>query len=159
MTVLQTIVSAVILFLPAYFANASPVVFGGGGPLDGGRKWLDGKPFLGSHKTVKGTLFGILAGALIGVLQGNIVGGALQAVGAIFGDIFVSFLKRRVNLKPGDSLPLADQLDFIIFAIVLSYPVQHTPVDQMLAILLLTVPVHYAVNYIAWLLKLKEHPW
>jgi CDP-2,3-bis-(O-geranylgeranyl)-sn-glycerol synthase len=156
---LETVLAAVYLFLPAYFANASPVVLGGGEPLDGGRKWLDGKPFLGSHKTVKGTLLGIVVGTVVGVLQGNILGGALQSVGAVAGDIVASFFKRRWNLSPGESKPLVDQLDFITFAVLLSYPVQRTPPDVMLVIFVLTVPIHYIMNYIAWFLRLKENPW
>jgi len=156
---LETVLAAVYLFLPAYFANASPVVLGGGEPLDGGRKWLDGKPFLGSHKTVKGTLLGFVVGAVVGVLQGNPVGGALQSVGAVAGDIVASFFKRRWNLRPGEGMPLVDQLDFIIFAVLLSYPVQRTSPEAMLVMLVVTVPIHYAVNYVAWLLRLKENPW
>ncbi len=156
---LETVLAAVYLFLPAYFANASPVVLGGGEPLDGGRKWLDGKPFLGSHKTIKGTLLGVVVGAVVGVLQGNPVGGVFQSVGAVAGDIVASFFKRRWNLRPGEGMPLVDQLDFITFAVLLSYPVQRTSLEAMLVILVLTVPIHYAVNYVAWLLRLKEHPW
>ncbi|MBN2336858.1 CDP-2,3-bis-(O-geranylgeranyl)-sn-glycerol synthase [Candidatus Bathyarchaeota archaeon] len=156
---LQTILSTIYLFLPSYFANASPVVFGGGAPLDGGRTWLDGKPFLGSHKTVKGTFFGVAVGLIVGLLQGNLLGGALQSVGAITGDIVASFFKRRWNLHPGESMPLVDQLDFITFAIVMSYPVQRTSLESILIILVLTVPLHYIVNYVAWALRLKDHPW
>lgn len=156
---LDTVLATVYLFLPAYFANASPVVLGGGEPLDGGRTWLDGKPFLGSHKTVKGTLFGVVVGTLVGLLQGNLLGGALQSFGAVAGDIVASFFKRRWNLRPGESMPLVDQLDFITFAVLLSYPVQRTPLETVLVILVLTVPIHYAVNYVAWLLGLKDHPW
>ena len=156
---LETVLATVYLFLPAYFANASPVVLGGGEPLDGGRKWLDGKPFLGSHKTVKGTFFGFVVGAVVGVLQGNPLGGVLQSVGAITGDIVASFFKRRWNLRPGESMPLVDQLDFITFAILMSYPVQRTSLEGVLLILVLTVPIHYVVNYVAWLLRLKENPW
>jgi len=156
---LMIVLSVVYLYLPAYFANASPVVLGGGMALDGGRKWLDGKPFLGSHKTVKGTLFGVFVGAAVGVLQGNPVGGALQSVGAVAGDLVASFFKRRRDLMPGDSFPLVDQLDFISFAVLLSYPVQRVSLVEVAVILVLTVPIHYAVNYVAWLLGLKDHPW
>ncbi|MCW4049830.1 MAG: CDP-2,3-bis-(O-geranylgeranyl)-sn-glycerol synthase [Candidatus Bathyarchaeota archaeon] len=152
-------ISALYTYLPAYFANASPVVLGGGPPLDGGSRWSDGRPLLGDHKTIKGTFYGILVGIIVGVLQGNIVGGSMQAVGAIAGDIIVSFLKRRIDLVPGESFPVGDQLDFIVFAVILSYPFQNTSWGQIVTILLITLPIHYAVNYIAWLTKLKEHPW
>lgn len=135
------------------------MVLGGGGPLDGGRKWFDGKPFLGGHKTIRGTFFGILVGTLFGVLQGNLVGGSLQAVGAIFGDIAISFLKRRLDILPGASFPVADQLDFIVFAVLFSYFVDNPGWGQIITIIAVTLPVHYIVNIIAWVLKLKKNPW
>ena len=115
---LKWVIDTIFLYLPAYFANASPVILGGGGPIDGGVKWIDGKPLLGSHKTVKGTILGVVVGAIVGILQKNPLGGSLQAFGAIIGDIIFSFLKRRLDMVPGASFPLLDQLDFIIFAII-----------------------------------------
>ncbi|MDK2383642.1 MAG: CDP-archaeol synthase, partial [Candidatus Korarchaeota archaeon] len=57
--------------LPAYMANMSPVIFGGGRPLDMGKKFLDGRRILGDHKTIKGFASGILIGTLVGCLQGR----------------------------------------------------------------------------------------
>ena len=159
MTILQLVLESIYLYLPAYFANASPVVLGGGEPLDRGLKWRDGRPILGSHKTIRGTFAGIAIGTLLGILQLNALGGFLQATGAITGDLVFSFIKRRMNMEPGESLPLADQLDFIAFAVIYSYPIQHTSLVKIAAIMLVTMPIHYAVNIIAWLLKLKENPW
>jgi len=156
---LMTFLLAVYAYLPAYVANASPVVLGGGTPLDGGRLWRDGKPLLGDHKTVRGAAMGFLAGLVVGVAQGNPVGGALQALGAICGDLLGSFYKRRLDIQPGGSLLVADQLDFIVLAVVLSYPAQVTPLDQVAAILLVTLPLHYLVNVVAWVFRLKENPW
>ncbi|MBD3205691.1 CDP-2,3-bis-(O-geranylgeranyl)-sn-glycerol synthase [Candidatus Bathyarchaeota archaeon] len=156
---LETVIQAVYLFLPAYFANASPVIFGGGAPLDGGVNWLDGKPFLGGHKTTKGTIFGIVIGTIVGLAQGNLLGGALQSVGAMLGDIITSFLKRRINIEPGESFPLADQLDFILFAVILSYPIQYQSWETTILIIIVTLPLHYLTNVIAYFLGLKKHPW
>ena len=159
MITLRQILEVIWIYLPAYFANASPVVFGGGGPIDAGLKWLDGKPLFGSHKTIRGTFFGIIMGTIIGVLQGNLAGGLLQSLGAILGDILFSFLKRRINMQPGDSLPLIDQLDFIVIAVILSFPIQQPSLFQILAIIVLTLPLHYLVNIVAWVFKLKKNPW
>jgi CDP-2,3-bis-(O-geranylgeranyl)-sn-glycerol synthase len=156
---LETVIQAVYLFLPAYFANASPVIFGGGAPLDGGVNWLDGKPFLGGHKTTKGTIFGIAIGTMVGVAQGNLIGGVLQSVGAMLGDIFTSFLKRRINIEPGESFPVADQLDFILFAVILSYPIQLPSWEITIVIIIVTLPLHYLTNVVAYLLGLKKQPW
>ena len=47
------VVDTIFFFLAAYLANAAPVIFGGGAPLDGGRLFLDHKPIFGSHKTIQ----------------------------------------------------------------------------------------------------------
>jgi CDP-2,3-bis-(O-geranylgeranyl)-sn-glycerol synthase len=156
---LNTILTSIWIYLPAYFANAAPVALGGGPPLDGGEKWLDGKPFLGSHKTLRGSIVGVLAGLLIGALQGNPLAGLAQGFGAILGDLISSFLKRRWDIAPGESSPFIDQLDFIIVAIVLSQPFTRATLQEMIVILIVTVPIHYFMNYISWLTKMKEHPW
>jgi CDP-2,3-bis-(O-geranylgeranyl)-sn-glycerol synthase len=156
---LNTALSSIWTYLPAYFANAAPVAFGGGPPLDAGENWLDGKPFLGSHKTLRGCIVGVLAGFIFGTLQGNLLSGLAQGVGAILGDLISSFLKRRWDVAPGDSFPLLDQLDFIIAAIILSQPFTRATLAEMIIILLITVPMHYVSNYLAWLAKLKENPW
>jgi CDP-2,3-bis-(O-geranylgeranyl)-sn-glycerol synthase len=156
---INILVSAVWKYLPAYFANATPVVLGGGPPLDGGENWFDGKPFLGSHKTLRGCLVGILAGLVIGVLQTNIVAGFAQGIGAILGDLGSSFLKRRWDLAPGESSPFIDQLDFIVVAIILSYPFQNSTIIEITVILIVTIPIHYLMNYVSWLLKIKDNPW
>ena len=156
---LGMLISAVWLYLPAYFANAAPVVLGGGPPLDGGENWFDGKPFLGGHKTVRGCIVGIFAGMLIGLIQGNLIIGLTQGIGAILGDLISSFFKRRWDVAPGDSFPLLDQLDFIIIAIIISQPFTRASFQEIILIVLLTLPIHYASNYVSWLMKLKDNPW
>jgi CDP-2,3-bis-(O-geranylgeranyl)-sn-glycerol synthase len=150
----------IYMYLPAYMANATPVILGGGGPLDGGRDWVDGKPLLGDHKTVRGTLSGLAAGFLVGLLQMSPLRGALLSVGAIGGDLIVSFFKRRVNMKPGALLPLADQMGFIVLAVILVSFAEPAPTwDRAIGILVATLPIHYLTNVVAWLLKLKSNPW
>ena len=149
----------IYVYLPAYLANAAPVVLGGGGALDGGRKWLDGKPLLGDHKTVRGTISGLAVGILVGLAQMRPLRGVLLSVGAIGGDIAVSFVKRRLGLEPGALLPIADQMGFIILAVALNSLAEPTTWERAAAILAVTLPIHYLTNVVAWLLGLKSDPW
>jgi CDP-2,3-bis-(O-geranylgeranyl)-sn-glycerol synthase len=150
----------IYFYLPAYIANATPVILNGGGALDRGRNWVDGKPLLGDHKTVWGTLSGLAAGFLVGFAQRNLVRGVLLAVGAIGGDLIISFFKRRFDLKPGALLPVADQMGFIVFAVILVSFAEPAPTwDRAIGILAATLPIHYLTNVFAWLLKLKSTPW
>ncbi len=153
------IAETIYMYLPAYIANATPVVLGGGAALDGGRRWLDGKPLLGNHKTARGAVSGLAAGSIVGIIQMRPLIGILLSVGAIGGDIIVSFIKRRIDLEPGAMFPVADQMGFIVFAVILASLVEPLTWERVVAILAATFPIHYLTNVIAWLLKLKSKPW
>jgi len=68
-------------------------------PLDGGVLFVDGRPILGPAKTIRGILASVLATSICAALIG--LGweiGALIAAFAIAGDLFSSFVKRRLRL-------------------------------------------------------------
>ncbi len=65
----QTIGQAIWFILPAYVANATPVLTGGGPPIDGGKKLSDGYRILGDGKTIRGFILGLLAGSIVGAIQ------------------------------------------------------------------------------------------
>jgi len=141
----EIIIQALWLILPAYIANASAVLVGGGTPIDFGKKWKDGKRILGDGKTWRG----LYVGAFLGMTAGfglSVV--AIYAAdsdfaflglndftgfpvmisiifslcfGALLGDITESFFKRRIGKKRGEDWIIFDQLDFIIGALVLSF--------------------------------------
>jgi CDP-2,3-bis-(O-geranylgeranyl)-sn-glycerol synthase len=174
MTVVNTaaieIFNALYYIFPAYCANGAPVLFGGGRPIDGGKLFRDGKPIFGSHKTIRGFVFGLLIGTFVGWVQeaygpsvwlpqGSLILGFALSLGALIGDLIGSFIKRRMGLKPGVHLPLSDQMDFVLIALLFSLLVQPPTITYALIILLLTAPIHYAVNMMAYLLKLKKTPW
>ncbi len=157
---LYWMLETIYIYLPAYIANATPVLLGGGPPLDGSRTWVDDQPLFGDHKTVRGTFSGIIVGIAVGILQMQPLRGVLLSVGAIGGDIVISFIKRRIKLKPGAMFPIADQMGFIVFAVLLVSLVQPSPTwERAVAILIATLPIHYLTNVIAWALKLKRNPW
>ena len=148
------------LFLPAYFANAMPVLFHGGGPIDGGHNWRDGKRILGDHKTVKGTLTGIVIGTIVGIIQQNYLQGFFFALGAIGGDLIFAFIKRRLGIPPGKSFPIWDQIGFILLAILLGSFIEPRPtLEQDIAMIITTIPIHYITNLFAWGLNWKKVPW
>ena len=166
------VAAAMWFIFPAYCANAAPVIFGGGKPMDFGKKFFDGKPFLGAHKTFRGFLAGILVGTLVGLVQTvlyeqvlfeygpqfqySILLGFVLSIGALTGDLIESFVKRRLNRSPGISLPVADQLDFILGAFLFSIPVSPPSLLTALIILVITIPIHLLTNLGAALLNMKN---
>jgi len=179
-SLIYEIAYALWFILPAYIANAFPVIFGGGLAIDVGKKLPDGKPILGSHKTFRGFVAGLIAGVLTSVIQTillqsypssdftlslpfqfNVLIGSMIALGALVGDLVHSFIKRRMGLVEGSPLPVADQLDFVVGAILLSLPVSAfpPPLLTVVLIILITLPIHLLTNFIAYFLGVKKTPW
>lgn len=166
------VASALWFIFPAYCANAAPVIFGGGQPMDFGKLFFDGKPLFGSHKTFRGFLAGLIVGTLVALVQMllfeyvlfqygsqfryNIFLGFMLSLGALTGDLIESFIKRRLNRSPGKSLPIADQIDFILGAFLFSLPFSSPSFSAALIIMLITIPIHLITNLGAALLKMKN---
>ena len=159
------ITESIVYILPAYTANAVPVIFGGGKPLDFGKVFKDGRPVLGAHKTFRGFFTGLMLGTLVGFGESfifknfNPILGFTLSLGAVIGDVMGAFLKRRLGLEPGALLPVVDQVDFVVGAILFSLPVTTPQLNVILMIFVLTIPMHLLTNLFAFLIHLKEKPW
>jgi len=98
-------------------ANGTPIaakrIFGARFALavDGGAKFSDGRPLLGPSKTIRGVLASIIVTTLAAPLLGlDLAIGAVVAVAAMAGDLFSSFVKRRMNFSPSSQAIGLDQL-------------------------------------------------
>ena len=164
-TLMELVLEALKFILPAYCANAVPVLVGGGLPLDFGKNFYDGKPIFGKNKTFRGFFFGLVVGTLVGLLEAfffteyPISFGFLLSLGALLGDLAGAFLKRRIGLAPGELLPVVDQIDFIIGALVFSLPFNVLSLELALIVLLITPPLHIITNFTAYKIGLKSNPW
>ena len=158
------ITSALLFIGPAYFANAGPLVLGGGATLDGGRTLADGQPIFGPHKTVRGVIAGIVAGTLVGLAESLVdsrlaFAGFVISLGAVLGDLLGAFVKRRLKVEPGRAFPVLDQLDFILGSVVLGYPFFQVGLISILLVVVVTPPIHLATNYGAFRLGIKKTRW
>ncbi len=165
--ILDLIAWALWFILPAYVANAAPVVLGEGKPIDGGKKFIDGRSIFGAGKTWVGLVAGITIGTLVGLIQGLIAEdfshylllGFLLALGALFGDLLGSFIKRRIGIKRGDAAPGLDQLGFVLVALLLASLVTLPSWEVILTILIITPPIHLATNFVGYKLGFKSRPY
>jgi len=134
--------------------------------MDFGKNFIDGKPLFGAHKTFRGFFSGLFIGALIGIVQINlpifqpshVLQGFILSLGALTGDLTHSFIKRRLSLPPGASFPVADQLDFVVGALLFSLLISPPSLPITLIILIVTPPIHLLTNFIAYRLKVKKEP-
>jgi CDP-2,3-bis-(O-geranylgeranyl)-sn-glycerol synthase len=175
------------LTLPAYVANPSAVLFGGGTPMDFGRNMKNGGRILGDGKTWRGFFGGIFSGVIIGLI---LVGisipfddehfgfGAfpdfiiiilLMACGALLGDVMGSFIKRRLGKTRGAKAPGLDQYDFLLGAwLLLIIFKTHWFLDHFIiwpytaafiTVIILTPLLHRGVNILGYKIGKKDVPW
>lgn len=186
---LEVLIRVLWVLTPVFSANALATLPRGRGPaMDFGRNWTDGRRVLGPSKTWSGFLFGTLVALPIVLLQAwliliappnlqlvpvyaSTVAGAipvalLLAGGAMTGDAVGSFLKRRLGWASGARVPGLDQLPFVLFPIGLGlglFPGIFTPtffsLEALLWVLLLTVGLHSAFNWIGFKIGTKKVPW
>ena len=157
---------AIYIAIPAYVANSTPVLLGGGAPIDGGRTLLDGHRILGANKTIRGFVSGLLCGSIAAVAEATFFAnawllfvGATASLGALLGDLVGAFMKRRLDIAPGNPLLIVDQLDFLFGAVLLALPLLPISVMAILILVAATVPIHLTANAIAYLLGLKKRLW
>jgi hypothetical protein len=103
-------------------ANGAPIVakkmFGArfSFPLDGGAIFFDGRPLFGPSKTIRGIWVSVLITTASAPLIGlDLTIGAIVAGAAMAGDLFSSFVKRRLNSPPSSQARGLDQVPESLF--------------------------------------------
>lgn len=164
------ILKTLYFFLPAAFANMAPVLFKN---IPIFNKPINIKLF-GSHKTYRGFFFGIILAIAVSFLQflispyanlsliqyttnNFLLIGFLLGAGAITGDLVKSFFKRRLNIKPGNSFIPFDQIDWIIGAIIFTFPIIIYSLIQILSLLIICGLLHPLTNLLGYALKIKKN--
>jgi len=80
-------------------------------PVDGGRRWTDGRRIFGSSKSWRGLICAVTAAAIVAVLLGYVWWfGAVFGALAMTGDLLSSFCKRRLGLSASDRARGLDQV-------------------------------------------------
>lgn len=88
-------------------------------PLDLNRKFVDGKPLFGASKTFRGLLVAIVVTAAFAPLLGlGFEIGLLVGATAMAGDLFSSFVKRRLGLLPSSRATGLDQIPESLFPLL-----------------------------------------
>ena len=164
------------LFVPAFVANATPVLVK---DMMFIKRWNTPicTRLFGAHKTYRGFFFGVSFGMFASLMQfgaidvypalkeitilhntlnQSLLVGFLLSFGALAGDAVESFVKRRKKLPPGKALPFWDGVDYIIGAIIFISPVY--PVTFLgVAFLMVVAPIlSICANCFSYALGLKD---
>jgi CDP-2,3-bis-(O-geranylgeranyl)-sn-glycerol synthase len=122
---LSCILQAVVLLI---VANGAPIIARNivgkhfNWPIDRGFTLVDEQPMLGNTKTWLGLLVAIIASSVVASLIGlSAKQGTLFALLAMMGDLFASFTKRRLQLKPSSRSRILDAIpESLLPALVMS---------------------------------------
>ena len=89
--------------------------------LDAGTIFFDGRPLFGPSKTIRGILISVLLTTASAPLIGlDLTIGAIVAGAAMAGDLFSSFVKRRLNFTPSSQALCFDQVPESLFPMLAS---------------------------------------
>lgn len=164
--------------LAAFASGKIPLLKRYNQPVDGGLKFR-GKRILGSHKTIRGFIAGIIAGILCVLFEvllysqfafirdivfidytiiNTVLLGFLLGFGALAGDAAKSFFKRQRNISPGKSWVPFDQIDYIVGGIFFSALYIQLDLWYYFLLFVLFLLLHPAHTFLGYLLKLKNEP-
>lgn len=162
--------------LPAYLANMAPVIVKDwfkktAVPIDFGRN------IFGKNKTFRGFIFGVLFAITIAYSQFLLhrfaffegisfinysnwpLFGFLLGFGALFGDLVKSFIKRRLNINPGESFVPWDQLDFVFGALVFVSFIFDITWKMIFFIVVISFIGHILINHCAYYTGIRKERW
>jgi len=129
-------------------------------PLDAGLLLNDGRPLFGHSKTVRG----IVSSLLLTTLAAPVLGfswqfGLLVSVTSMLGDLFSSFIKRRLNKPISSRFIGLDQIPESLFpALAIKKPLALGIVDISLIVLIFVI-IELLLSRILFTLKIRKNPY
>ena len=160
---LFSILQAMVLLT---LANGTPVIakriFGQSFalPLDAGLKCFDGRPLFGPSKTIRGILLSVLVTTASAPLIGlDLTVGVIVASVAMAGDLFSSFVKRRLNFTPSSQALGLDQLpESLLPLLVCRDALSLTAVDIVLGVVIFFVG-ELVLSRVLYRAHLRDEPY
>ena len=154
------------LILLVILANGTPVIakkFLGNRfsyPVDSGVRCHDGQPLFGASKTVRGILLSVLASMIGAYVTGlGCKTGALLGSAAMLGDLFSSFLKRRMKLPISSRAIGLDQVPESLFPLLACrQALSLTPLDTTIAVVGFFVG-ETLISRILYKFRLRDRPY
>ena len=127
-------------------------------PFDNSWTFFDNKPLFGPHKTIRGVTICLVGSTAVYPLLGLSWHLAATAAALLMaGDLLSSFIKRRFDLKSGDSVCGLDQLFEGLFPGLFLAHHFNMPFWQLAAVLIIFVPVAHG-GALFWKMMLFRPP-
>ena len=157
---------ALKLLILLFIANGSPIlaskVFGKrfAFPVDFGFHLKDGFPVFGSSKTLRGLISAIMVVTGFALLLGfEWQTGLVIGVWAMLGDLFSSFVKRRMGMTPSSMAIGLDQIPEALFPLIAVSSIVGINWWQIVYLVVLFVVIGLLLSRILYKLKIRKKPY
>lgn len=129
-------------------------------PLDGGVTFFDGRPLFGASKTIRGIVVSLLFTTVAAPLVGLDFGiGALVAGTAMAGDLFSSFIKRRLALAPSSRAPGLDQIPESVFPLLACRDALSLSAADIAAVAVIFFIGEHIVSRLLYMAHVRDQPY
>jgi CDP-2,3-bis-(O-geranylgeranyl)-sn-glycerol synthase len=147
-------------------ANGSPIIAKRllgeqwGTPLDGGLRFVDGRPLLGPGKTIRGVTAAVIATALAAwILRIGPALGALVGAASMAGDALASFVKRRLGVAPSGRALGLDQIPEALLPLLVVQCALDLSMAQILGVTAAFFALELPLARLAHRLGLRDRPY
>ncbi len=128
--------------------------------VDFGQKLPDKNQLFGSSKTWRGILASLLATTVAAWLSGHPPEtGTLIAFYAMSGDLFASFIKRRLSMKPGSMAPLLDQVPESLLPAYLLKDAFNLDGSVITVLILIFIIIELILSHILYKYGIRKQPY
>ena len=129
-------------------------------PLDGGIRFFDGRPLFGSAKTLRGLLLAVLVTAAGGALLGlGWKAGAVIGALSMIGDLFSSFVKRRLKLPPSSRATALDQVPESLLPLLVCQGMLNLSASEIVAVVAIFFLGDVIFSPLFYKLKMRKRPY
>src|SRR5262245_55515773 len=129
-------------------------------PLDRGLQFFDGEPIFGPSKTIRGVVASIGVTALVALVLGfDVAIGAMLAGLSMLGDLFSSFVKRRMGLTVHAQALGLDQIPEALLPLLVLRENLGLSWDDVALAMLAFLLVGLVLSRVLYRMGIREHPY
>lgn len=129
-------------------------------PLDGGWRFVDGRPLLGPSKTVRGVVAAVAATAAAAVVLGpSVAVGAVIGAAAMLGDTLSSFVKRRLGIASSARATGIDQIPEALLPLLVLRGTLELSALQIVGVTVAFFVLEMPLARLAFRLGLRDRPY
>ncbi len=129
-------------------------------PLDGGLRFIDGRPLLGRSKTIRGLVLSLLCTTLAALILGfDWQMGLTIGAFAMLGDLASSFSKRRLDRPPSSRAVGLDQIPESLFPLLACQDRLGLQLWDVALLVGLFIALELLLSRLLYRLRIREQPY